>query len=124
MRCCGKFLITKQNVVWVHTWYVRVGVFVAEVHGAAHWVNARVVFDRRGTDEGAVYWDQLIFVHALPLLRGHLVAHLAVRDETYAVRRAAGVDTAAVAVALEGWRRKRERDGIKAYFVKTKFKKV
>lgn len=94
----------------VFTWDdFKVGLFVAVVHGTAHRVNTRVVFDRRGTDEGPVSRDQFIFVYALALLNSKPASRLADSYKTDAICCAAGVGTAAVTVTLEGWRKKRQR---------------
>lgn len=93
----------------VRTWEdFGVRVLVAVVWGAAERVNAAVMFDGRGADEGPVSWDQFIFVYALALVDGLTATWPADGDKADAIRRAAGVGTAAVTVTLEGWRKKRQ----------------
>lgn len=89
-----------------------VRVFVAIVRGTAYWVNACVRFDRRGTDEGSVSRDQFNFTYTLTLLCGEPVACRDDADITDPVSGAGGVDTA-VTVTLEGWRKKRRRNGLR-----------
>lgn len=90
-----------------HDCHIRL--LVAEVCGTAHGVNAVSMFARRGTDEGSVSWDQFVFVYTLALLCGRSAVWLADGDKTDAIRRAAGVGTAAVTVTLESWRKRRRK---------------
>lgn len=84
-----------------------VRLFVAVVCGTTHRVNASVMFDRRGTDEGPVSGYQFIFMYTLALLWGQLTSWLADGDKTDAISHAAGVGTAPITVTLKGWRKKR-----------------
>lgn len=61
--------------VCAFTWEdFKVWLFVAVVRGTAHRVNAGVMFDRRGTDEGPVSRDQFVFVYTLALFCGQPAA--------------------------------------------------
>lgn len=80
-------------------------VLVAVVCGAALGVDAGVVLDRGGADKRAISGDQLLLVNALALLGGLVASRLTEGDKTDAIGDAAGVGAAAVAVALEAWRK-------------------
>lgn len=71
------------------------------------------MLDRLGADEGPVPRDQLLFSHALALVWRQTAGDHADGDEADAVGGAAGVGAAAVAVTLEGCRR-RERDWLES----------
>lgn len=91
-------ILTRKNRIW---W-----LFVAIICLAAPWVNATVMFEGRGTDEGSVSWDQLVFVYALAGLSDQLVTWLPDGNVADTICWAAGVGTAAVTVALKGWWKK------------------
>jgi len=78
-----------------------VGVLVAVVGGAAHRVDPSLFPRGHGADEGPVPGDELVLGHAHAALDHQLPARLAHGHEAHAIRGAAGVAGAAVAVALE-----------------------
>lgn len=52
----------------------KVGLLVAVVSEATHRVNAGVLLDRRGADEGSVSRDQFLIVYTLALLYDQLAS--------------------------------------------------
>lgn len=113
---------TAYSQVCILTWdAVQIWIFVAVVLHAACGVHARVLFDRRGAEKGPVSWYQLSRMYTLAPLDGHLAARLPDGHVADAIRGAAGVGAAAVAVTLESCRRKRRTDTLAVKNFSTSF---